>query len=255
MNSSEENQVLYSCNYCEFESIQSFKYCSNCGKPSLDHTTSQKVKIKRVDSNIKLLFGYVLFIAFFLLLGSKFDDSFKNDVLLSILFAIIALVFAFIQPQVWILFRQFKVRFLPLILMVIITLISAFTINYVADNVNEEIFGYSEQWMPIYEESSYPLFFAILFVGVFPAVFEELAFRGFLFNNLKFISGAKAAILGSTFLFALIHMSLLSLLWILPFGLILAYYRNKYSTIYYGMIGHFIHNTTVVLIEYYQWIN
>jgi uncharacterized protein len=92
----------------------------------------------------------------------------------------------------------------------------------------------------------------MIFVAVFPALFEELAFRGFVYNSINNLVGSKSAIWGSAFLFALVHFSLLSLVWLLPFGLLLAYFRNKYSSLLYGIIGHFTHNALVILIEYYQ---
>ena len=85
----------------------------------------------------------------------------------------------------------------------------------------------------------------------FHVVFEELAFRGYLYNQLRKVTSDKNTIIATAFLFALIHFSFLSLIWIFPFGLLLGYFRKKYNTLWLGMIIHFIHNFIVLMLDYY----
>ncbi len=121
------------------------------------------------------------------------------------------------------------------------------------NQLNLYLYGYSDGLMEYFNHLEYPLIMAIIIMAFAPAFFEELAFRGFIFNHIEALGGKNAAIYGSAFIFGLVHFSLLSLIWIIPFGIILAYFRSKYNTILIGMVGHFIHNTLVTLIDYYQW--
>jgi membrane protease YdiL (CAAX protease family) len=97
----------------------------------------------------------------------------------------------------------------------------------------------------------HPLAWGIFFIAILPPIFEELAFRGYLFNLLKRVTNARNTIIATSFLFALVHFSFISIIWIFPFGLLLGYLRNKYNTLWLGMIIHFIHNLIVFLLDYF----
>ena len=65
-----------------------------------------------------------------------------------------------------------------------------------------------------------------------PAIFEELGFRGFLLSNLLKITEVDQAVYVSAFLFAIIHLSFISLFWLIPFALFLGFTRIKEQTIW-----------------------
>ena len=79
----------------------------------------------------------------------------------------------------------------------------------------------------------------VLFVAIMPALFEELGFRGFLLQKLLQVVDKKQAIFISGFLFAIMHTSFISLFWLIPFGLLLAYIRIKENTIWYAYLFTF----------------
>ncbi len=39
----------------------------------------------------------------------------------------------------------------------------------------------------------------------------------------------------------------------MPFALVLGWLRARYRTVFYGMVIHFLHNFTAVLLEYYHY--
>ena len=94
---------------------------------------------------------------------------------------------------------------------------------------------------------------AFLFIAITPPVFEELAYRGFLFNQLEKVTSPQTTIILTAFIFALVHFSIISLLWIFPFGLLLGYLRYKYNTLWLGIVIHFIHNLIVLSLDYYYF--
>ena len=104
-----------------------------------------------------------------------------------------------------------------------------------------------------YEAYTNTFFWVLIFYTVIPPIFEELAFRGFLFNQLRTIVSPSVTILATAFIFALIHFSWISIVWIFPFGIVLGYLRHRYNTLWLGMIIHFIHNLLVVLLDYYYY--
>jgi len=87
----------------------------------------------------------------------------------------------------------------------------------------------------------------VFFIAVTPAVFEELGFRGYLLQNLLKVADAQQALFITSFLFAIIHMSFISLFWLIPFALLLGYVRLKENTLWYGVFMHFFFNFTACM--------
>ena len=85
-----------------------------------------------------------------------------------------------------------------------------------------------------------------------PALFEELAFRGVMYNLLSDFLKERLVIIVTAFMFAVIHLNLLSLLWLIPFGIFVGVLRKLYNTIWYGVIFHFVFNLITVLFDLYR---
>jgi len=146
-----------------------------------------------------------------------------------------------------------KIKWTLLLLLIPACLLFAFAVYYGADYLNKTVFvKESEEMYSIYQSTAYPIFYTFLFTAVQPAIFEELAFRGFIYKNLEKISSPKAAIIVSAFMFAILHLSFISLIWLVPMGLVYALLRHKYQVLWYGMVAHFTHNSTVILIQLYE---
>ena len=50
-----------------------------------------------------------------------------------------------------------------------------------------------------------------------------------------------------------IHLSIISLLWLVPLGLVLGFLRGKYNTLWYGMVAHFTYNFAITIFEFLGW--
>jgi membrane protease YdiL (CAAX protease family) len=92
----------------------------------------------------------------------------------------------------------------------------------------------------------------LLMIAVQPAIIEELGYRGLIMSQLSKIVDSKQVIFISAFVFALIHLSIFSMLWIVPFAIMLGYIKEKEQTIWYGVLIHFTFNATACLTEVYQ---
>jgi membrane protease YdiL (CAAX protease family) len=239
------------CPTCGAQQNIDFKFCTHCGKRNVNAIKKEHLKDNWFRENLNSLLIYSIFSIMLLLVAAFTEESIEILVLWSVGFAIVDLFFAAYQPQVFKLLNLRKIQLLPLLSIIAFCTLSAFIVYFSMEWLNNVIQGDTTLTIQPFLDLDHPLLYSIIVIAVFPAIFEELAFRGFVFNNFKVIGGHQSAIWGSAFLFALVHFSLLSLVWLLPFGLLLSHFRNKYSTILYGMVGHFIHNSTVVLIEYY----
>ena len=78
-------------------------------------------------------------------------------------------------------------------------------------------------------------------VGTAP-VLEELLFRGLLLAALRDQFGIRSAVLGSTLLFALIHLKPLQILAALPIGLMLGAYVARGGSLYVTIAAHILGN-------------
>jgi len=87
----------------------------------------------------------------------------------------------------------------------------------------------------------------VFFTAVTPALFEELGFRGYLLQNLLKVADVPQALFITSFLFAIIHMSFVSLFWLIPFALLLGAVRIKEGTLWYGVFMHFCFNFTACM--------
>ncbi len=86
------------------------------------------------------------------------------------------------------------------------------------------------------------LFFALLFVGVTPAICEELLFRGYMYRALEKSTRVVVAILISSIIFSLFHIDLTGLLPRFFLGALLAYVTWTSDSLYPAMFGHLINN-------------
>lgn len=94
-----------------------------------------------------------------------------------------------------------------------------------------------------------PLWALLLVTAVMPGIGEEILFRGFLFGSIR--KKLTAAVLISSFVFGLFHMSLIKLLPTALLGASFAWIVYKTGSIYVSMFFHFLNNTVSMLILKY----
>jgi len=104
------------------------------------------------------------------------------------------------------------------------------------------------QVTPGFVDAGYGWAVIVLVVCVQPAIIEELAFRGIIFNGLLSFLSRTETIVVSSFMFMLIHIGMLGVPQ-LVLGIILAWMRLRTGSLLPCMILHFTHNFLVVLSE------
>lgn len=184
---------------------------------------------------------------------TDFFKSFASHVTIDILLASCAVFFFFYNwrstraPLNWSSFSVVK-----LVLYNLSAVLASLTVGFVVGWLNRALFSKELSYYAFYENLHYGKYIMIFFIAVMPALFEELGYRGFLLQKLLFVVDKKQAMFISAFLFAIMHTSFISLFWLVPFGLYLAYIRMKENTLWYGVCVHFCFNFTVCLSELYR---
>lgn len=86
---------------------------------------------------------------------------------------------------------------------------------------------------------------AIIVIGIFPSVFEELMFRGIMLRAYERL-GKYAAIAITGIMFGFLHMSFANFPVLILLGIVLGYVVYRSDSVYTGMLYHFIHNSIAV---------
>ena len=89
----------------------------------------------------------------------------------------------------------------------------------------------------------------VLLICVFPAVLEEIGFRGLLQHWLQVAIRPWKAIVLASFLFAALHLSVLSLPYIFLVGMVLGWVKWKTQSLYPCILIHFLHN--LIVLEFF----
>lgn len=249
---SSESPVV--CKNCQHVVNSDDRFCGQCGKEL--HTVS-KENLEDVFDTLKPSLLYY-FITLLLLasykLTSVFPVGLEGMVGVTIVDVLIVIVFWIhdyrnLRP----LFSFANVSLKILTLTVIGAVVGSVVVSIVADIINLSFHDDVFYDTYLFADTTYPFVFATLMIAAQPALFEEVAFRGFLFNNLKRVSGGVNAVYVTGFIFGIMHLQVVSLIWLVPIGLAFGMLRNKYNTLWYGIIGHFTYNFFITLFEFKGW--
>ena len=224
------------------------KFCNSCG-------ARQSAPEVKVADQWNLLKQSGLFYALVLLLCclSKFTDAFQEIswyLVMEIASALLTVVFfALNWSENKALLRWPGFSFQKLSAYCGIAMAVAFLVHYSVTWLNVTIYSQEEHLFNASRDNYYAMFLLVFFTAVTPALFEELGFRGYLLQSLLKVSDVNQAVYISAFLFAIIHLSFISLFWLIPFALFIGYVRVREKTLWYGVFFHFCFNLTACLFE------
>ena len=108
----------------------------------------------------------------------------------------------------------------------------------------------------ILEKSLKPRFEPFMLIGsvIFGPIFEEILYRGLMYNKLKEISNAFIGLLISSILFAFLHIPKygfgINMFFLFLAGILLAYCYEKTDNIYVPIFVHSINNFFIFLFNY-----
>jgi membrane protease YdiL (CAAX protease family) len=181
-----------------------------------------------------------------------FPEGFEGLAVISAIDVVLVIIFwAFYFREIKPLFSISRINIGVMGLTMVGAVIAGILVTGLADviqfSIQDDVF-YSTY---LFEDTSNAFLWAVLFICVQPAIFEEVAFRGFLYSNLEKVTTAQGAIYITAFIFGIIHLAVISMIWLVPGGLIFAYMRMKYKTLWYGIVGHFTYNFTITIIDFW----
>jgi len=238
------------CKKCNTTNNNKANFCGACGtKLKLTYSIfNYKKQINKISIFFFTLVVYNICISLI-----ETDYNYINTLFIDLGFIILVSIFYFIDfKETNKLFQFKKLNNLILLIVCVALPLLASLVYYFTDFINQYFFELIQ--MSYYEHFIYspaPLLLSIVSIALMPAIFEEIAFRGIIFNQLVKLTSLKSSILISAILFTILHFSLISILWIFPLGLLFGYFRARYRTLWFGILGHFIYNSSVILIEYY----
>jgi membrane protease YdiL (CAAX protease family) len=98
--------------------------------------------------------------------------------------------------------------------------------------------------------AKWPFWSAFVLISVMPAVFEELAFRGMVQSALQRVLGPREALLIQGALFSILHLNPLVFPSHFAMGVGFGYLRQRFGSLYPGMLLHASWNLLVLLREW-----
>jgi len=245
-----DNKTLY-CSHCNATMSDNDKFCGHCGMPLVP---------EKVGKERRVVYLIVAFYAFFLLhtIVSFFiyeeEITLTRELWVEGIFILSTIIFCLMDwKRILALFTAQGVPLWAWGISILFPIVTGFSVYYGMDVINSflEVEDNNVFWEYFTYEN--PVLWAMIFYVLIPPIFEELAFRGFLFNQLRLLLNPTVTIIATAVLFALVHFSFVSMLWIFPFGMALGYLRFRFKTLWLGMIIHFIHNLIVVSLDYYYF--
>jgi len=248
-----ENEAIdQHCIQCNQPISQEARYCNYCGTFQMAHKVADTEENNKIIGILTIFFGIFLLVCLisnFTGFGRGLIALFVSDGILSIVTIGYA---AYFWKDLKKLFRWAHFSIIKFIAYASAASVAAVLVNYLARWLNKTIFDSESYYYYAFSHLKYARLVTILVVALQPAIFEELAFRGVLQEGLNKITDRNQAIFVSAFLFALLHMSIISFLWLLPFALWLGYIRNREKTIWYGVVIHFFFNGTACFLEFFE---
>lgn len=238
------------CQNCSKPIRLSSKFCRHCGaQQAIDDT-------RDVDRDVVIALGAFYLLEFTICALVTYNESFHGLKCLLIadgIMAGLAIFFsAYLANDILPIFRWPGFSIKKVLLYVSIAIVSSIIVQYLMKWLNYKLFATDRYYYYAFTDFKHPMLWMILITAVSPAIFEELGYRGFIMGGLLRLIDKRQAVFISSFVFALIHLSILSMAWLLPFALLLGYVRVKENTIWYGVLIHFTFNAVSCLFEYYQ---
>lgn len=240
------------CPHCKNSVGPNSVFCEHCGKELQAEENKAPTNVLHSLAPTLLYYFSTVILLILFKLTDIFPDGFEGMAWISGLDIALILAFCFYSFEG--IRKLYSLRaFKPSVAGITIlgAVVGAFVVSAIANLIEITIKDDVFYNVYLFQDTGYPRLLAIGFICIQPAIFEEVAFRGFLFNNIQDFTTPHTALYVTSFLFGVIHLAVISLIWLIPIGLAFAFLRFKYNTLWYGMIGHFFYNLTVIGIEYY----
>jgi len=248
----EEQSVTFNCDECDTIVKGHDRFCYNCGA-YLGYNAEQVSIYNNYQLRAAFIFYLIYLVVCLLVKSTSWFTSYDQIFWVEILLALVTIYFVRINRQALKPALKFKTfSFAVTGAVVLFAAVFAFVVNISMSKLNVSLFKTDNNLYDVYDMYQLPVLVMIYSVAVMPAIFEELAFRGVLYKYLESFLDERLVVMITGFAFAAMHLSFISLVWLIPMGIVLGALRKKYHTIWYGVIFHFIFNLTACLMDLYK---
>jgi len=248
----EEQPISFNCDECETMVKGYQRFCHHCGA-YLGYNAEQVSIYTNRQLQSAFLFYLIYLIICLLIKSTTWVTSYDQLFWVEILLALITLYFVRKNKAVLKPFLKFNHFSLPVTALVIAGAVAfAFVVNISVSELNISLFRNETSLYQGYDIYQFPVLVMIYSIAFMPAIFEELAFRGVLYSYLDSFLDERLVVMVTAFAFAAMHLNFISLVWLIPLGIVLGTLRKKYHTIWYGVIFHFVFNLTACLIDIHK---
>jgi membrane protease YdiL (CAAX protease family) len=246
--SSNTNVDEKNCPKCKSLVAVHVKYCTHCGEQQHKEDT---VTILRQHLYPSLIYYFIILLVFLTIGNVTILGELESYIWADIIFSALTVsYFIFYFNDLKKLYTWKGIQWKVLFLVSIFSVLFSIGVYYTADYINLSLLGIETMnYHEVFKDTSFPIFFSFVSVAVQPAILEEAAFRGFIQSNLQKLTSPLAAILVSGIMFGVMHLSIISLFWLVPLGIAYAWLRNRYQVMWYGMLAHFLHNSIILILE------
>lgn len=243
---------IFTCEECDSHVKGYHRFCYNCGA-WLGSDASQ-ISIFNNRNLQSAFFFYIIYLFICLVVRyTEWFESYDHLFFIEIVLAVVTIIYARANWQnIKPLFRFNNFKFTVLIVVIFIAVFFSLGVSISVKQLNISLFNSDASLYRMYSIYQWPVLLMIYSVAVMPAIFEELAFRGIIFNYLENFLDDKMVVMVTGCTFAALHLSLISLIWLIPFGIFLGNLRRKYHTLWYGIVFHFTFNCTACVYDLYQ---
>ncbi|MEO6584450.1 MAG: type II CAAX endopeptidase family protein [Ferruginibacter sp.] len=250
--SEQDENITCTCQQCSAFVKDHYRYCGKCGEyiqvTHLPINVFNNVPLRRVS-----VFFIIYLFTGLLVKNTQWVTSYNQLFWIEIFLALITIGFAWESRKS--IAPLFKINnFNRLLLMAVLSTAvgASLIVSFSIQQVNTTFFHSDVGYFSTYKGYRFPITLMLWSIALLPAFIEELAFRGIIYNYIQQFTNEKWVVTITSFLFAFMHLSLLSVLWLLPFAFFIGFLRQRYHTLWYGIIFHFVFNSTACLIDLYR---
>ncbi len=228
------------CRFCIQCGLEENNYVESSGKKGWG-SIKQALLFVFIHGTIVYSFGYL-----------DFFQTLNWSIAINSLLAVVAVIFFTIN---WSSLKDLLLwpNFSPALLLryCSIAILGSLVVSFIFSEIFYFIYSRHISFYYFYSSHKHSLELIVIFKTIIPALFEEVAFRGFLLGKLLNSVGRKKAIILSSVVFAFMHRSYISFFWITPFAILVSQIRIKEKTLWYGVFIHFCFNLTATILEIY----
>jgi uncharacterized protein len=252
MTNEEDITEFPTCSDCGSRMEPDAVVCYQCGNPTVPREEWEGA-YEKYRTLVVGFFSINLFVCLIFNFWPPASETITGLIIVDSFLFLCAILYAYrMRELIYPLLKWPKFAWWRLLALIVVAVISAVCVNYGVKWINRSVFDRELYYYSSFRDLPFPKISMLLLIAFFPAFSEELAYRGVIQAGLLKIMHSRQAVVMTALLFAIIHMSIISFVWLLPFALFLGWVRQRTNTIWYGIVIHFFFNATTCYLELHE---